>query len=298
MPEEARRIVRDETLDAPLAPLAVVREIAGDYARYRDLLVQFVVRDVKIRYKQAVMGFGWAIFMPLLIVLSGTVVRYAMAHLAGERLAGSAIAALTLKALPWSFFVGAIGFAQVSLIGNPNLVTKIYFPREVLPLAAVLAQGLDSSVGAAAVALLLPFLGARLSPALLWVPVLVALLFLVTTALALFLSAANLFFRDVKYIVQILLTFGIFFTPVFYEPVMLGPTGARLVMLNPLSTILEGLRLAVVEGHNLLIPLATASGVPVWSPWDLAYAAAWAIGGLAVASLLFHRLETLFAEYA
>jgi ABC-type polysaccharide/polyol phosphate export permease len=275
-----------------LQSLRDVPEIAQDYLRYRDLLVQFVVRDVKLRYKQAVMGFGWAIFMPLLIVLSGTVVRLAMAHLTGDRLSAHATAGLVVKAVPWAFFVGAIGFAQASLLGNATLVTKIYFPREVLPLAAVLAQAFDSAVSSAAVALALPFLGVRLSLAMLWVPVLIGLLVLLTAALALFLSAANVFFRDVKYLVQALLTFGIFFTPVFYEPSMLGPGGAYLVMLNPLSPILEGLRLSIVEGHSLLVPFGA------WAPWHLAYAAAWALGGLVAASLLFHRLETLFAEYA
>ena len=96
---------------------------------------------------------------------------------------------------------------------------------------------------------------------------------LFTTGVSLFLSCANLFFRDVKYIVQVVLMFGIFFTPIFFEPAMLGPKGAYLAMLNPLTGILEGLRLSVVEGHNLLEPLTVVvKGVPrvAWEPWELA----------------------------
>jgi len=208
------------------------------------------------------------------------------------------IGGISVKALPWAFFVGAIGFANTSLVGNANLVGKIYFPREVLPLAAVLAQAFDTTIGAGVLLIVLPFLGAKLSLALLWVPVLAALLFLFTCALALFLSSANLFFRDVKYIVQTVLTFGIFFAPVFYESTMLGPKGAKLVMLNPLSPILEGLRLTVIEGHGLLATLQTADGILVWSPWLLVYSACWSLLGLLGASVLFHRLEFLFAEYA
>ena len=110
-----------------------------------------------------------------------------------------------------------------------------------------------------------------------------------------------MFFRDVKYIVQVLLTFGIFFTPVFFEPAMFGVVGAKLMMLNPLAPLLEGIRLALVEGHNLLRPLVigadSSAQIAAWSPWYLAYSAGWGILGLVGSSLLFHRLEFLFAEY-
>ena len=274
------------------------REIVSDLWQGRDLLYQLTLRDVRIRYKQAVMGFGWSIFMPIMVVLSGALVRYAMARVSGGTLDTTDVASLAVKALPWAFFVGTIGFATASLTANLQLVSKVYFPREVLPLSATLAQAFDSLIGLAALSVVLPFLGVPLSAGLLWVPVLLLILFLFTAAASLFLSCANLFFRDVKYIVQVMLTFGIFFTPVFFEPAMLGEKGSRLVMLNPLAPILEGMRLAVVKGHNLLVPLADAAqGTVVWDPWYLAYSAAWALGGLFFAALLFHRSEFIFAEY-
>ena len=281
--------------------VAAFSEIFRDFWQFRDLLYQMTRRDIRIRYKQAVMGFGWAVFMPLLIVAAGVLVRVAMAEVSGSPLEKEHIAGLAVKALPWSFFVGAIGFAVNSLTGNMNLVTKIYFPREVMPVSSVLAQLFDTSISALFLCVVLPFLGAVASPALLWIPVLVLLLVMFTAATSLVLSCGNLFFRDVKYIVQVLLTFGIFFTPVLWEPSMLGPIGSRLIMLNPLAPILEGLRLTVVQGHNLLQPLTVLDkhGVALlaWSPWYLAYCAVWAIGGLAAALLLFHRLEYVFAEY-
>ena len=135
------------------------------------------------------------------------------------------------------------------------------------------------------------------SVALLWVPMLALLLFLLTVAASLFLSCANLFFRDVKYIVQVMLTFGIFFTPVFFDPAMMGPRLAGLIMLNPLSPLLEGMSLAVVQQHDLLLPLISPDGIVVWSPLYLAYAALWAILGLAASAMIFHRSEFVFAEY-
>jgi len=278
-----------------------IREIVRDLWVFRELMGQLTRRDIKIRYKQAVMGLGWALFMPILIVLAGLIVRLALAYAGAGTVDLPAVGALAVKGICWSFFVGAIGFATASLTANISLVTKIYFPREVLPLSSLGAQAFDSLIAGTALILALPFLGLKLSPALLFVPLLLLILAAFTAGACLFLSCANLFFRDVKYIVQVLLTFGIFFTPVLFDASMLGPTGAKLVMLNPLSPILEGLRHAVIGGHSLFSTIAetTAKGVTivVWEPWYLAYAAMWGLGGLVLSGVLFHRAEFAFAEY-
>lgn len=276
------------------------REIFTDIRTYRELLLELARRDIRIRYKQAVMGFGWAIFMPILIVASGVLVRVAMGQMSGSGVGTADVAGIAVKGIAWAFFVGTITFATTTLTTNHNLISKVYFPREVLPLSSLLAQCFDTAIGLMALAVLLPFLGVTLQPSLLWAPLLLFMLFLVTAAATLFLSCANLFFRDVKYIVQVLLTFGIFFTPVFYEPAMMGERGAALMQLNPLSPILEGLRLSVVEGHNLLRPLmVTGRGgaeILAWNPLGLLYAGAWGTIGLALSALVFHRLEPAFAE--
>lgn len=282
------------------SPFATLVEIGRDLVEYRHLLRQLVIRDIRIRYKQAVMGFAWAVFLPILIVLSGIIVRFAMSYLSGDSLDSEVIAGLAVKSIPWAFFVGAIQFASGSLIGNINLVTKIYFPREVLPLSAVFAQGFDTAIGAVAIALVLPFLSVGYGLQSLWVVPLILILLLLTLGTALLLSCANLFFRDVKYIVRVMLTFGIFFTPVFFEPQMFGALGGQVMMLNPLAPVLEGLRLSIVEGHNLLHPLTVTQNdvaMLAWTPWYLLYVTAIAVVGTVGASLFFHRLEFLFAEY-
>ena len=279
---------------------ADIKDATIEVWQHRELLEQLTRRDIKLRYKQAVMGFAWAIFMPCLIVLSGLVIRYAMAQISGATLKPSDIANIAIKGLGWAFFVGSLGFATASLVGNANLVTKIYFPREVLPLSSIGAQSFDSSIGLLTLAVILPFLGVRLHASFVWVPLLLALLVLFTTGVSLFLSCANLFFRDVKYIVQVVLMFGIFFTPIFFEPAMLGPRGAHLAMLNPLTGILEGLRLTIVDGRSLLEPISVVvKGVErsVWEPWELAYSAILAVGGVLGSALMFRRLQHLFAEY-
>jgi ABC-type polysaccharide/polyol phosphate export permease len=193
-----------------------------------------------------------------------------------------------------------MSFATVSLVGQANLVTKIYFPREVLPLASTLAQAFDASVGIVTLFVAFALLDIHYGVAVLWAPALALVALLLTAGLALFLSCANLFYRDVKYVVQVLLTFGIFFTPVFFEPEMFGPLGARLMMLNPLAPIMEGLRLSVVLGHNLVDTLVVPGrhgAVVAWSPWYLVYAAALAVLVFVSGLLVFHRAESKFAEY-
>jgi lipopolysaccharide transport system permease protein len=278
-------------------------EMIRELVHYRELLWQLVLRDIRIRYKQAVMGLGWAVFMPMVIVAAGFLVKYAMAQIAGKGgVEAAAFSGMAVKALGWSFFAGAIGFATNSLTGNMALVTKIYFPREVFPLSAVLTQAFDSAIGSAVLALLLfALLGVGVSAEVFWAVPLVVLLLLMTAGVSLFLSCANVFFRDVKYIVQVIVAFGIFFTPVFYEPQLFGPTGCVLMMLNPLAPFLEGLRLAVVEHHSLLEPLVVAASdgrtILAWQPWYLLYSAGWAVLGFLGAWLMFHRLEFVYAEY-
>jgi ABC-type polysaccharide/polyol phosphate export permease len=225
-----------------------------------------------------------------------------MGQVSNSSVGSADIAGIAVKGIAWAFFVGTITFATGTLTTNHNLIAKVYFPREVLPLSALLAQSFDTAIGLTALLVLLPFLGVSLQWSMLWVPALLGLLFLLTAAATLFLSCANLFFRDVKYIVQVMLTFGIFFAPVFFEPQMLGSrAGTLLMVLNPLSPILEGLRLSVVEGHNLAVALhgidSQGQTMLLWSPLYLLGSAAFSVLVLLGSALLFRRVEHLFAEY-
>jgi ABC-type polysaccharide/polyol phosphate export permease len=163
-----------------------------------------------------------------------------------------------------------------------------------------MAQAFDSSIGLAAMLVVSTAMGVHFGSGVLWIPVLALCLVLFTAGATLLAACANLFFRDVKYLVQVFVTFGIFFTPVFFEPEMFGPVGARLMMLNPLAPILEGLRLCTVGNHNLLQTLMVTGregAVLVWSPLYLAYTAVWAVVMFMGSLLVFHRAEPRFAEY-
>lgn len=250
--------------------------------RHRDLLYMLSRRDITVKYKQSIMGFLWAILMPVLITSAGVVVKAAMAHIANRGLAINDVLPVAVKAAPWAFLVASIRFATQSLTGNFNLVTKIAFPKAVFPLSAVASQLFDFAIATAVIFVILLF--APISPTvhLLWVPVLLSLLVAQAVGLALLLSSANLFFRDVKYLVEVILTFAVFFTPVFYSVAMFGDRG-KLLLLNPVAPILEGLDAAIVRGQ---------SPDPLWT----GYAAGWALVLIAVPPTIFCRLEPKFAE--
>jgi lipopolysaccharide transport system permease protein len=253
-----------------------------ELVQHRELLYMIAWREIKVKYKQSVMGFLWAILIPMVIVAAGVLVRYAFAVVSGREVAAGDLAGVAVKAVPWAFFVSTIRFASVSLVANTNLVTKIYMPREVFPLASVLSGLLDFGVASATLIVILGVARIGVSVHLLWLPLLVVILVLLTVALALLLSAASLFFRDVKYIVEVLLTFGIFFTPVFYDVGMFGHW-APLLLLNPLAPVLEGFAAVVVRHASPDLP------------W-LAYAAALGVAGSALGITFFKRLEPFFAE--
>jgi lipopolysaccharide transport system permease protein len=248
----------------------------------RDLLYMIAWREIKIRYKQSVMGFMWAILLPAVIISAGIMVRYGFSIVSGKPISGQEIAGVTVKGLVWAFFVGAMRFSSTSLTGNPNLVTKIYMPREIFPLASILSQLLDFSV--ASLLLVVVFLVTSLAASwqLLWVPLLLAIVIVLATGWAFILSAACLFFRDVKYLVEVLITFAVFITPVFYD-VEMFKKWANVLLLNPLAPLLEGLEKCIVYREMPSLP------------WVL-YSAVFAVVSLVGGFYFFKKWEPSFAE--
>ena len=239
-------------------------------------------RDIKVRYKQSIMGFLWAILMPILIVMSGVVVRYAYAMVVHAPLKMTDIAGVAVKSVPWAFIVSSIRFSLNSLTSNRDLVVKIYFPKEIFPMAAVLACFFDFCVASSALTVFLFIARIGVSVYLLWVPVLLATLVLLAVGIGMITSAASLFFRDVKYIVEVFLTFGIFFTPVFYDMRMFGDRG-KWLMLNPVAPLLEGLNLTITR-HQ-----------PPDVHWYL-YSLVFSLVVFLCGFVLFKDLEPAFAE--
>jgi ABC-type polysaccharide/polyol phosphate export permease len=228
------------------------------------------------------MGLLWAILMPGAIIVAGVIVRLAMAKSAGKPLSMQDLTPVFVKSVAWAFFVASIRSGTTCLINNSNLVTRIYFPKLIFPLSSVLGNLFDFVVATGVLTVILAFTGITVSEKLLWVPVLVALLVVLTSALAIFLSAAALFLRDVKYLVEIFVMFAIFVTPVFFSASIFG-RWQWVLLINPVAPLLEGLSDAVVLGRT---------PDPLW----LTYSAAISLVGFGGAVAFFRRLEGLFAE--
>jgi lipopolysaccharide transport system permease protein len=259
-----------------------MKEELKELFKYRGLLYMITYRDVKVRYKQSVMGLLWAVLMPVLIVLSGVVVRYGYAMAAHAQLQSADIAGVAVKSLPWAFLVSSIRFSSLSLINNRELVTKIYFPKEIFPIAAMLASFFDLVVASGALVIFLLLLHIIWSPYLAWAPVLLLTLVLLVSGIGMIVAAASLYFRDVKFIVEVVLTFGIFFTPVFYDVGMFGDK-KKWLLLNPISPLLDGFGACIARHQSPDLP---------WCLYSLICALLTLVGGY----VFFKHMEPGFAE--
>jgi len=262
--------------------LGDAREMWGEQFRYRELLFQMVRRDLLLRYKHTLMGFGWAVSAPVLNALIFTVIFTRVARLDVDvPYPIYAYAGL----LPWNLFASAVRFAIPSLTSNYTLVTKVYFPREILPFSAVLVCCVDFLIACSILAAMMIYYHVGVSPAILFLPVLVVVQLVFTAAVALVASMANLFYRDVKYLSELVLTFWMFATSVVY-PVgrIKGPLGA-LLSLNPMTPLIDGYRAVLLHGQLPREPaFAWTTAVSL-----LMFAGAW---------YAFHQAEFLFAENA
>jgi len=249
---------------------------------YRDLLLMFTIRDIKVRYKQAFMGFLWAIFMPVIAIFAGLLIKKIMAIMSGQTMDFRNIVTISVKVLPWTFFISALRFAVQSLVSSRDLITKIYFPREIIVLSPIFASFFDFFIASIFLTILLIFAQIGVSFYILFVPVLIFLLVIFTIGLGLILACANLFYRDVKYIVEVILMFGIFYTPVFYEADILGKW-RPLLLANPVASILELLNQVVVLHKQPEI---------FW----LSYSFITAVITFFIGLIIFQKKQKIFAE--
>lgn len=257
-----------------------LREMVHEQFEYRELMYQMTMRDLRLRYKQTVMGFGWAIFMPLVNTAIFSVIFIKVAPVEPP-VAYPVFAYCGL--LVWNFFSMSLKFAVNSLTSNANLVTKVYFPREIFPLSAVLVCLVDFVVAAVVLGVLMAWYGIPVHASLLFLPVVVAVHILFTSGIALLLAMSNLFFRDVKYLFEIVITMWMFASSTVY-PIEQVEDPLRLIMrLNPMTGIIESYRSVVLYGT---LP------DPAW----FAGTAAVACAVFLLSWLLFHRAEFRFAE--
>ena len=219
---------------------------ANELLSYRDLVRNLVVRDLKVRYKQSVLGFLWSLFNPLLLMIVFSVVFTVMMPNNQIR----AFPAFILSALlPWNWCATSVGAGTVSVVGNANLIKKVYFPRELLPISVVLSNLVNYLL--ALIVLLVVLLAYHMYPSwvLVYLPVIIAIQIIFLSGLVLFLSSINVAFRDTEVIVEVAITAWFFLTPVFYDIGTLLPTSARVIYwVNPMASLVESYRLIFYNG--------------------------------------------------
>lgn len=254
--------------------------------RYRELTWFLAVRDIKVRYKQTLLGATWAIIQPVAQTLVFTIFFNGVGGVEGP--AGVPYALWVFCAMiPWQLFETAVSTASNSLVGSQNLITKVYFPRLSIPISTILAGLLDFVIGLALLAMLMAWFGRAPSAAILLLPLFTLMALAAALAAGLWLSALNVQYRDVRYAIPFLARLWFFVTPVVYQSSKirekLGTTWEGVYALNPMAGAVEGFRWALLGTPPPSALLVTASAVAT---------AVLLVGGL----FYFKRMEQTFAD--
>lgn len=248
---------------------------------YRELLYFFVWRDVKIRYKQTAIGVLWVVLQPVLNMLVFTLFFGRLAKLPSDGLPYPVFYFAAL--VPWTYFSYALQMTTNVVVDNQHLITKVYFPRLILPISAVLSGLVDFAIGFAVLAIFTVVYGIRPTLAALWLPVLLLLAVLTALGVGLWMSALNALYRDVRYVVPFLISFWMFASPVAYPSSLVPAKWRWLYGLNPMAGVIDGFRWAITgRGHApSLLLLASSFAVALVL-----------LGGL----LFFNRMESTVAD--
>jgi homopolymeric O-antigen transport system permease protein len=256
------------------------RDAVTEQYRCHGLLFQLAMRDLLLRYKQTVIGIAWALFVPLLNTLIFSLLFMRVAPIKTS-VPYPLFAYAGLVA--WNLTAGALRSATTSLTANPTLVSKVYFPREVFPFAALLVAVVDTLVASAILIAMMIFYHVAPGPSVLLVPVVFVIQLTFTAALGLLLAMANLFYRDVKYLFDAVLTMWMLASSVVYPIGIVGGRLGRVLAWNPMAVIVDAYRSIVLEAT--LPPAAPLAAIGVGS-----------LLLLVIAWVMFHRAEFVFAE--
>jgi len=279
------KVLDEQEAEPPLLllkpPGRFVRLNLGALWDYRELLYFLVWRDIKVRYKQTALGALWAVLQPVLTMLVFTLLFGRLAKVPSDNIPYPVFVYSAL--LPWQLFAYALTESSNSLVGSQNLITKVYFPRLVIPLASVLAGLVDFGISFVVLMILMFWYGIHPSAAILTVPLLVILVILTALAVGLWLSALNVKYRDVRYTIPFLTQFWLFITPVAYPSSMIPQKWQILYGLNPMTGVVEAFRWALLGKSS--------------TPDVLLFVSAAAVALLLVGGLIyFRRLESTFAD--
>jgi lipopolysaccharide transport system permease protein len=270
------------------APLISIRPSRGwislnlrDLWEYRELLYFLTWRDVKVRYKQTVLGAAWAILQPLFTMVVFSLFFGKLAKVPSDGIPYPIFSYAAL--VPWQFFAGGLTGSTNSLVGSANLIKKVYFPRLVVPISAVLSGAVDFALAFVVLLGMMFYYGIVPTTAVIWLPLLLLLAFVTSLGVGLWLTAMNVQFRDVRYAVPFIVNAWMFATPIAYPSSLLGEPWRTLYGINPMAGVVEGFRWALLGTETAPGPIVFVSA---------AVSVALLVGG----AFYFRRMEKTFAD--
>lgn len=216
----------------------------GELWEYRELLYFLSWRDIKVRYKQTVLGAAWAVIQPFFTMVVFSLFFGKLAKVPSDGIPYPVFAYAAL--VPWHFFANGINQSANSLVGNANLIKKVYFPRLVVPLSSVISGVVDFILAFAVLLGMMVFYNIYPTSNIIWLPLLLLLAFATSLGVGLWLSALNVQFRDVFYVVPFLIQFWLFATPIAYPSSLLSEPWRTLFGINPMVGVVEGFRWALL----------------------------------------------------
>jgi len=247
----------------------------------RELLYFLTLREVKIRYKQTALGASWAILQPVFSMLVFTLFFGRLGHMPSDGVPYSLFALAGL--VPWTFFANGLGQSSNSLVGNAHLLSKVYFPRLIIPIAAVASGLIDLGIGFGVLIAMMAYQGVYPTANIVWLPLFLLLALTTSLGTGLWLSALNVHYRDVRHTIPFLTQFWMFATPIVYPSSLLVEPWRTVYALNPMVGVVEGFRWTLLGVQRGPGPLVFASAVA---------AVALLVGGIA----FFRRMESSFAD--
>lgn len=251
-------------VELPLEPLVVIEMPSRSldlYAlwQYRELLYVLTVREVKVRYKQSALGIMWAVIQPLSAMLIFTFLFGVLAAIPSDGIPYMLFAYVGL--VPWTFFSNAVSSSGNSLVGNSSLITKVYFPRMIIPLSAVCAGLIDLTISFALLIPLLLYFSIAVSLHILMLPVLILLTVLLASGFGMWMAALNVKYRDVRHALPFIMQLWMFLTPIIYPSSFVPDAWRWVLLLNPMTGLIEGYRSAVFGTAINLTALAISTGM-------------------------------------
>jgi len=239
-------------MDANVQKIRLISQ-TGELVQYRDLIRSLVIRDLKVRYKNSLLGFVWSLLNPLLMMMVFTFV-FTVIFPSGETASFPIFFLVGL--LPWQFFANSISMTTRSIVDSAHLIKKVYFPREALPLAGVLSHLVNFLLSLVVLFALFPVFRVRVTGWVLLLPVIILIQLLFTLGLAFVLSTLNVFYRDTQHIMETLMLLWFFVTPIFYSledmrPILVGlrfDLPNLIYTLNPMASLIKAYRAVLYHG--------------------------------------------------